>query len=383
MRKVAACHGVLSEERVPSQPKSRVRGGSEKGGKQAKGIPSVALVLSFFFCTTAFRALLSTMNFPGNLPANADRTVMRDGAPATANEAQRIELEDSHAQELENLQRDGFHAAEMPRSTNHIQDNTGSSPKRGDSTDASSSSATDVEPSRGTTVDHADANGNPSMYLANEKQDRESAIPFPASSSGGSEAAADSAVHKLARQASRMSKTSARTLSDDPFLNASNDPRLDPTSPKFSARAYTQAVLKVHAKDRNAVPMRRAGIAFRNLTASGIGADTEYQKTIFNAPLALGSMVRGLLGKKGNEIKILDGFAGLVRAGEMLVVLGPPGSGCSTFLKTIAGETHGFSVSDDSYINYQGIGPKQMHSHFRGEIVYAAEVEVRKAPCIQ
>lgn len=66
----------------------------------------------------------------------------------------------------------------------------------------------------------------------------------------------------------------------------------------------------------------------------------------------------------------------LVKAGEMLVVLGPPGSGCSTFLKTIAGETHGFSISDDSYINYQGISPKQMHSHFRGEAIYTAEVEV-------
>jgi ABC-type multidrug transport system ATPase subunit len=132
----------------------------------------------------------------------------------------------------------------------------------------------------------------------------------------------------------------------------------------------------VHAKDRNAVPIRRAGVAFKNLTASGIGADTDFQKTIFNAPLAIVPMLRGLFGKQGSEIKILDNFAGLVRAGEMLVVLGPPGSGCSTFLKTIAGETHGFSVSEDSYINYQGIGPKQMHTQFRGEAIYTAEVEV-------
>lgn len=57
----------------------------------------------------------------------------------------------------------------------------------------------------------------------------------------------------------------------------------------------------------------------------------------------------------------------------MLVVLGPPGSGCSTFLKTIAGETHGFFVDESSYLNYQGISPELMRKNFRGEAIYTAE----------
>lgn len=60
----------------------------------------------------------------------------------------------------------------------------------------------------------------------------------------------------------------------------------------------------------------------------------------------------------------------------MLVVLGPPGSGCSTFLKTISGEINGFYVDKNSYINYQGISPKQMHKDFHGEAIYTAEVDV-------
>jgi uncharacterized protein YceK len=32
-------------------------------------------------------------------------------------------------------------------------------------------------------------------------------------------------------------------------------------------------------------------------------------------------------------------------------------SGCSTLLKTIAGETHGLEVEEGSYINYQGESP--------------------------
>jgi ABC-type multidrug transport system ATPase subunit len=50
-------------------------------------------------------------------------------------------------------------------------------------------------------------------------------------------------------------------------------------------------------------------------------------------------------------------------------------SGCSTLLKTIAGETHGFQVSPDSYLNYQGVPAQEMHSSFRGEAIYTAEVD--------
>lgn len=50
-------------------------------------------------------------------------------------------------------------------------------------------------------------------------------------------------------------------------------------------------------------------------------------------------------------------------------------SGCSTLLKTIAGETHGFQVSPDSYLNYQGISAKEMKTKFRGEAIYTAEVD--------
>jgi ATP-binding cassette, subfamily G (WHITE), member 2, PDR len=60
----------------------------------------------------------------------------------------------------------------------------------------------------------------------------------------------------------------------------------------------------------------------------------------------------------------------------MLVVLGRPGAGCSTLLKTISGETHGFHIQDETCINYQGIPFNQMHKDFRGEVIYNAEVDV-------
>jgi ABC-type multidrug transport system ATPase subunit len=51
-------------------------------------------------------------------------------------------------------------------------------------------------------------------------------------------------------------------------------------------------------------------------------------------------------------------------------------SGCSTFLKTIAGETHGLWLDDGTDIQYQGISWDEMHSRFRGEVIYQAETEI-------
>lgn len=62
-----------------------------------------------------------------------------------------------------------------------------------------------------------------------------------------------------------------------------------------------------------------------------------------------------ITGRGKRKIQILRDFEGLIKSGEMLVVLGKPGSGCSTLLKTISGETDGFVIDPESNINYQGI----------------------------
>ena len=159
-------------------------------------------------------------------------------------------------------------------------------------------------------------------------------------------------VHELARELTRKSAFS-ETEGGNP-LEAGPDSRLNPNSPNFSAKAWAKALFDLQARTPDQNPMRTAGVAFRNLGAYGFGAESDYQRTVGNVWLRLAGGVRKLLGHRARRIDILRGFDGLVEAGEMLVVLGPPGSGCSTFLKTISGETHGFTVDKDSYINYQG-----------------------------
>lgn len=56
------------------------------------------------------------------------------------------------------------------------------------------------------------------------------------------------------------------------------------------------------------------------------------------------------------------------------MVLGRPGSGCSTLLKALTGELNSLDT-DDSIIHYNGISQKQMIKEFKGETVYNQEVD--------
>ena len=59
----------------------------------------------------------------------------------------------------------------------------------------------------------------------------------------------------------------------------------------------------------------------------------------------------------------------MAKPGEMVLVLGCPGSGCTTFLKAIANERAEYSfVSGD--VCYAGIDAAEMRKTYKGEIAY-------------
>ncbi|KAH0492908.1 hypothetical protein TgHK011_007836 [Trichoderma gracile] len=176
-----------------------------------------------------------------------------------------------------------------------------------------------------------------------------------------------SVVEALARSYSRASGV------ENPFLAGPNSP-LNPASPNFSGKEWAKAIVELVQQDGGS--FRSAGVCFQNLNVHGFGESTDYQKDVANVWLSLAGWAKSLISSNKQRIDILRQFDGIVNKGEMLIVLGPPGSGCSTFLKTIAGEMNGIYVDDDTYFNYQGISAKEMHSHHRGEAIYTAEVDV-------
>lgn len=68
--------------------------------------------------------------------------------------------------------------------------------------------------------------------------------------------------------------------------------------------------------------------------------------------------------------KILADFSGIVKPGEMLLVLGRPGSGCSTFLRTVANRSTLEVTGDLEYANIAASVFK--HDHAR-ETIYLPE----------
>lgn len=151
-----------------------------------------------------------------------------------------------------------------------------------------------------------------------------------------------------------------------------NDPAVDPDSPQFNLEKWVKGFVR-RATERG-IDRKGTGVAFRNLDVYGSGSALQIQQTVgslLTSPLRLGEFFS--FGKKEPK-HILHGFDGLLQKGEMLLVLGRPGSGCSTLLKSLTGELHGLQVGEKSNVHYNGIPQQQMIKEFRGETVYNQEV---------
>ena len=75
--------------------------------------------------------------------------------------------------------------------------------------------------------------------------------------------------------------------------------------------------------------------------------------------------------------KLIQGHTGLVKDGEMLLVLGRPGSGCSTFLKAVSSSLpSNVTLHPNSEISYGGLSPSEIRGELRGEVIYSGEEDV-------
>ncbi|OJD16727.1 hypothetical protein AJ78_03153 [Emergomyces pasteurianus Ep9510] len=129
-------------------------------------------------------------------------------------------------------------------------------------------------------------------------------------------------------------------------------------------------------------PGKKVGVVFKNLTVEGIDATSSFVKTLPDAVKGtFGPDLYNLLtrffpalrfGKLPPTRTLINDFTGSLRDGEMMLVLGRPGAGCSTFLKSIANNRSSFAaVLGD--VSYGGISAEEQHKNFRGEVNYNPE----------
>lgn len=151
-----------------------------------------------------------------------------------------------------------------------------------------------------------------------------------------------------------------------------DDPVLNPEHSSFDLAKWIRHFIEQLRQE--GYTAKYTGVSFRNLDVYGSGSAIQLQQTVGSflmAPLRLGEFFS--FGEKKHK-QILHGFDGVLKSGELLVVLGRPGSGCSTLLKTITGELHGLMLGDQTNIHYNGIPLKQMMMEFKGEAIYNQEV---------
>ncbi|WPG98335.1 Hypothetical protein R9X50_00112400 [Acrodontium crateriforme] len=129
------------------------------------------------------------------------------------------------------------------------------------------------------------------------------------------------------------------------------------------------------------IKAKQIGVWWNHLTVNGAGGSKVFVSTFpdaftgfFGFPIRYALRLLGLAGKSSN-VKILRDFKGVVKPGEMVLVLGRPGSGCTTFLKVIANQRYGYTgVSGE--VLYGPFGSKEFGKRYRGEAVYCQEDDV-------
>lgn len=148
-------------------------------------------------------------------------------------------------------------------------------------------------------------------------------------------------------------------------------PVMDPNSPEFDVKVWAEALVR-HLQRRD-IQQPHVGIVFRNLSITGTSNELQYQATIPSTVTDLLSLQA--LRSSSSEKHILKNFEGVIHPGEMLVVLGRPGSGCSTFLKSLCGDLQGLRKAKDAVIEYNGLSQEAFKKEFRGEASYNQEQE--------
>ena len=158
-----------------------------------------------------------------------------------------------------------------------------------------------------------------------------------------------------------------------------DDPRLDPKSDSFDSKFWIRNMKKMMDSDPEHYKPTSLGVAFKDLRAFGKASDADYQATVLNAPFKLLGELWDMVANRNDTSRnfdILKPMDGLFKKGTLTVVLGRPGAGCTTFLKTISAHTHGFSVDKNSIISYDGLTPSQIRNNYRGDVTYSAEADI-------
>jgi ATP-binding cassette subfamily G (WHITE) protein 2 (SNQ2) len=155
-----------------------------------------------------------------------------------------------------------------------------------------------------------------------------------------------------------------------PYEDSDEDEKGQPIGANWSMMPDIRAF--ANQSDKDHVKGRKLGVTWKNLTVKGVGADAAINENVgsqFNIP----RIVREA--RHGAPLKtIIDNSHGCVKPGEMLLVLGRPGAGCTTLLKMLANRRVGYAEVEGD-VKFGTLDHKEARQ-YRGQIVMNTEEEL-------
>ncbi|KAL1594863.1 ATP-binding cassette transporter snq2 [Nothophoma quercina] len=178
----------------------------------------------------------------------------------------------------------------------------------------------------------------------------------------------------------RTSQTNALSRKDTQATASSADDEQDEIN-KLMSRMFGHTRQEASEEEKT----RHLGVIFKNLTVKGQGLGAALQPTagdFFMNPVRLlkNLFTRGPKAAAGKPPvqTLIDDFSGCIKPGEMLLVLGRPGSGCSTFLKMLGNQRFGYEeITGD--VRYGGTDADEMAKKYRSEVLYNPEDDLHYA----
>ncbi|KXJ87357.1 brefeldin A resistance protein [Microdochium bolleyi] len=176
-------------------------------------------------------------------------------------------------------------------------------------------------------------------------------------------------------------RTNASNVDGDDVVDAESQAEESAEIERLMSRLFGKARQEQSQEEKT----RHAGVVFRNLTVKGAGLGASLQPTVgdffVGLPRFLGQLftkgVKAATGKPPVR-DLLSDFNGCVRPGEMLLVLGRPGAGCTTFLKVFCNQRAGYvEVAGD--VTYGGATAEEMEENYRSELSYNPEDDLHFA----
>lgn len=166
------------------------------------------------------------------------------------------------------------------------------------------------------------------------------------------------------------SSTGATTPRVDDEASLAAEPNKEKAVSEWALRSE---VVAFRDQDQaSGLPLRELGVTWQNLTVEALSTDAAIHENAisqFNIPTKIRESRQ-----KPPLRTILDNSHGCVKPGEMLLVLGRPGSGCTTLLNMLANKRRGYANISGS-VNYGSMGAEEAHN-YRGQIVMNTEEEI-------